>query len=137
MSRGLLDRRVLTFALAAIVASLACCRIVTRRDMTRAAMTGAWLAIHDYSKKHGALPASLEALPEPEGELNYRSDWWHHPLRYEIDASGVMRLFSYGSSGRPGDPDTMSESYYSRRKDGSFWVPADDWLFQARAGPGL
>ena len=124
-------------ALALVSVSLGpSCLIVTERDVTRLAVMRVFTLMNQYAKNHGSLPASLDALPRPTAEFNYLSDGWGRPLGYRVDPDGIVTVFSYGRSGRPGSADYISQSCYWKRKDGSFWAASDGWYFAARVPDG-
>jgi len=114
---------------------LSCClHVVTPEEMTHTAIMESFVRIDLYAKQRGQLPPTLAELPQRAGYANLRTDGWGRPLQYHLDRDGVITLISLGRDGKPGgtgaDAD-ISESYYSRRKDGTLWVGAELWIAEA------
>jgi hypothetical protein len=114
---------------------LSCCaHLITPGEMTRTAIMETFVRIDLYAKQKGQLPSTLAVLAEREGYVNRTTDGWGRPLQYHVDGDGVITLASLGRDGKPGgsgaDAD-ISESYYSRRKDGTLWVGAELWIAEA------
>ena len=115
---------------------LSCClHLITPREMTLTSITETFVRIDLYAKQNGQLPATLAVLPEREGYANRIVDGWGRPLQYHLEEDGVITLVSLGRDGKPGGPGEdadISESYYSRRTDGTLWVGAELWIAEAR-----
>jgi hypothetical protein len=103
-------------------------------SMTRTAMTETLVRINLYAETNKALPSSLDVLPKREGYANRTTDGWKRPLQYTVTGDGVITLRSLGADGKPGgegDNADVSESYRSRRPDGSRWVGSPMWIVDA------
>jgi hypothetical protein len=123
----------LGFVLAAAVAFCFVDRI-TPVEMTHTAMTETFVRISLYAETNKALPPSLDVLPKREGYANRRSDGWKRPLQYSVTGNGVITLRSLGADGKPGgdgENADISQSYRSKRPDGSLWVGSPMWIVEA------
>jgi hypothetical protein len=72
-----------------------CCGIPPR-DSTRTTMWSIKRRILRYAHENGSLPTTLENLPEIPGHANKTRDWWGNPIRFEVDAGGIVTLSSDG-----------------------------------------
>lgn len=97
-------------------------------------MTETFVRMSLYAKAHQDVPPSLRVLPERKGYMNRTTDGWGRPLIYQIGDNGVLTLTSLGEDGKPGgngEDRDISESYYSRRIDGSLWIGESSWIVDA------
>lgn len=127
---------ILALCLVLVLAWVALCFVdrATPVDMTRTAMTETFIRICLYAETNKALPPSLDALPKRDGYANRTTDGWKRPLQYRVDKNGVITLRSFGADGKPGgagDDADLSQSYRSKRPDGSLWVGSPMWIVEA------
>jgi hypothetical protein len=109
---------------------------ITPLEMTRTAMGETFVRISLYAERHKALPPSLDVLPKREGYENRTTDGWNRPLQYTVASDGVITLKSFGADGKPGGDAKnadISESYRSRKPDGSLWAGLPMWIVEAEA----
>jgi len=102
--------------------------------MTRTAMTETFVRISLYAETNKALPPSLDVLPKREGYANRTTDGWKRPLQYSVAGDGVITLRSFGADEKPGgegDSADISQSYRSKRQDGTLWVGLPMWIVEA------
>lgn len=121
------------FVVAAVVAFSFVDRI-TPVEMTHTAMIETFVRISLYAETNKALPPSLEVLPKREGYANRTTDGWKRTLEYSVSGDGVITLRSLGKDGRPGgdgENADISQSYLSKRPDGSLWVGSPMWTAEA------
>ena len=120
-----------TLAMLALVS----CHRITPVEMTKSAITETFVRIGIYAQTNRAVPPSLAVLPKRDGYANRTTDGWGRPLRYSLATNGIIALTSFGRDGKPGgsgeDADT-SESYFTKKSDGSLWVGSDLWIVEAQ-----
>ncbi len=108
---------------------------ITPVDSTVTAIGESFARVQIYARRNGAVPPSLNVLPKRRGYANQITDGWHRPLLYHVAPDGVITITSFGRDGKPGgtgeDAD-ISESYRSKRRDGSLWVTSDLWIVEAQ-----
>jgi hypothetical protein len=124
---------------ASIFFVLACSSGCTDRiapvETTQTAMGETFARINIYAEANKAVPQSLEALPRREGYANRITDGWNRPLRYRETEDGIITLTSFGADGKQGGGGVnadISQSYYSKRPDGSLWVGSPMWIVEAK-----
>lgn len=81
------------------------------RTLTTMAMRSTEQRIRVYAAQHHRLPASLTGLPELPHKYNSLRDAWGRQLIYAPQPDGSVILSSLGKSGKPGDPNAMSEKF--------------------------
>jgi hypothetical protein len=118
----------------ALLMPLSCHRI-TPVEMTKTAITETFARISIYAQTNRAVPSSLAVLPKRDGYANRTTDGWGRSLQYSLSTDGIITLTSFGRDGKPGgsgeDADT-SESYFTKKSDGSLWVGLDLWIVEAQ-----
>jgi hypothetical protein len=118
---------------------MSCCiHLVTPEEMTRTSIIETFVRIDLYAKQNRCPPPSLDVLPRREGYVNRTIDGWNRPLQYHIGTDGLITLVSFGRDGKiggSGEDADISQSYYSRRKDGTLWVGAELWIAEAQVKP--
>lgn len=107
--------------------------------MTDAVMLVLTFGINTYAAQNKTVPPSLDVLPTGQDKVNTTLDGWGRKIEYRVTEEGIITLTSFGADGKPGgngeDAD-ISESYYSKRPDGSLWVGSESWPFEARVPTG-
>jgi len=107
---------------------------ITPVEMTRTAMTETFVRINIYAETNKMIPVSLEVLPKRNRYANRTIDGWGRPLRYSVSENGIITLTSLGQDGNLGgeaEDSDISESYYSKRSNGTLWVGSELWLVDA------
>jgi len=118
----------------ALALSWFCTDRISPFDMTRTAMVETFVRISLYAETNEALPPSLDALPKREEYINRTTDGWKRPLQYSVPPEGVITFRSFGADGKPGvngENADISQSYRSRKPDGSLWVGSPMWIVDA------
>jgi hypothetical protein len=98
-----------------------------------------FFALNKYAREHKAIPTSLDDL---DNCTNSKNDGWDRPLHYKIDKkNNIITIISYGKDGIPGgegDNADISDSYFTRKPDGSLWIGSDGmWIVDARCARWL
>ena len=107
---------------------------ITPVEMTLTAIGETFVRIAIYAENNKAVAPSLDVLPKRDGYANQTTDGWNRPLQYRVTEDGIITLTSFGADGKPGgngENVDISQSYHSKRPDGSLWVGSPMWIVEA------
>jgi hypothetical protein len=94
-----------------------------------------FVRIHLYARISKTMPASLDELPERRNYYDTLKDAWGRKLHYQVNENGMVTVFSLGEDGKlggTGNDADISQSYYYKRPDGSFWAGDEYWPADAK-----